>query len=594
MIAIDFETYYDKKKFSVTDLGPEAYANDALFDAYLLSVRDRSRGISFVGDPKDFNWELLDGQEVVAHNAEFEWQICRRLTADGIIKPNIKPKAWIDTADIAAYNFAPRGLAGASQALLGVTVDKGMRDKMSGVTWQQAKIKGWADDMIAYGLGDAERCLDIAEKYYATWPQLERDLSVLTRTFGRHGVAINQEYLAYGIDYMVRSKFKAEQGIPWEWDADKTPLASSSFAAQCRKEDIPVPASLAEDDPRFLEWDAVYGEKYPWAMSLRIWRKANSREKKLRTIALRLRRDGTVPTYLLYFGAHTGRWSGTGGINWQNLDRDPFVSFGNDPDFASGFDIRALIVPRPGNKLFNADLSQIEPRCLNWLAGNKRFLVECQTLSPYTAYARLYLGWKGGDELKTQNKDLYKTAKAIVLGAGYGCGGPKFAATAEKLAGLKISTDIATQYVASFRAANPLITGFWKRLQQSMVRSACGDRQFEIELPNGRSLKYFDVTCLGRELKARDEINGTMYHYYGGKLTENVTQAVARDVFAEGLWRLGSCGVMVPITIHDEILVDAPEDTDPRDLEHEFAQTPQWLPGTPITCEINVLDHYTK
>lgn len=594
MIAIDFETFYDKDTFSVASLGPEAYANDPRFEAYLLSAYDRSRGISFVGAPKDFDWRLLDGQPVVSHNAEFEWQICRHLTQSGVIPSGIQPSDWIDSADIAAFNGAPRKLALASKELLGRPMSKELRDRMSGVTWTEAKIKGWGDEMLQYGLTDAVNCHDIAEKFFSTWPAREQWLSKYTRRSGRKGCRINTDYLSYGLEYMARSKLRAEEDIPWDWDrSEKTPLSSKAFALECRKANIPVPASLAEEDPRFLEWDAVYGGRYPWAYALRVWRKANTREKKLRTIQRRLRADGTVPTYLQYYGAHTGRWSGVGGINWQNLDSETFVSYDSE-EFSKGFTFRSLLIPRPGNKFFIADLSQIEPRCLNWLAGNRKFLQECRTMSPYVAYARLCLGWTGGPELKTANKELYKAAKAVVLGAGYGCGGEKFASTAYKLAGLTLDVATATRYIAEFRKNNPLITGFWDRLKRGMFAASAGDHRYEIELPSGRSQNYYDVVCLGRELKARTELGGPMLKFYGGKLCENVCQAVARDVFVEGLEGLDKAGFHVPFTVHDEYIIDAPAGTDVNELRDFIARTPDWLPGTPIECEINTADHYIK
>jgi DNA polymerase len=81
---------------------------------------------------------------------------------------------------------------------------------------------------------------------------------------------------------------------------------------------------------------------------------------------------------------------------------------------------------------------------------------------------------------------------------------------------------------------------------------------------------------------------------YGGKLAENLVQAVARDVFAEALIRLVHAGIEVVFHCHDEVVCEVPLDTDPADIERLMSITPDWLSGCPLAAESVETEHYLK
>lgn len=598
LVAIDFETFYDKKAgYSVSSMPYEAYCRDPRFDAYLVSIYGGpDNPVNFIGAPKDFNWQLLEGKTICAHNAEFDWQVAHELVRRRVIPAGIKTGAWVCTADLAVYFHSSRALAKASEALLGKPMSKSMRDKMSGVSWQQAVEKGWAKAMLEYGNLDAIRCWELATMYLPQWPEPERKLSAMTRMHCRHGVRVEPDQLKRAYDLLCRAKFEAENDIPWEWDADKTPLNAKELAVYCRSVGIPCPASLAEDSPECEAWEAEYGDKYPVVDALRRWRKANTHHHRIKGMLDSVRTDNTIPTYIKYGAAHTLRWGGDRRVNFQNQPRDPLQIQLHDG--LHEIDIRGLLKPHVGCKFLVPDLSQIEPRCLNWMVGNTKFLTECRQFSPYTAYARVFFGWTGGDELKVQNKPLYKMCKAIVLGCGYGCGGKKFQFTAKVLADYIVDEPTAIQNVKDFRAMNPLITGLWRQLDRDMRRSAVNmEPVYEIELPSGRSMKYFNPVMLG-DLTAQDEINGNRKKFYGGKLTENITQAVARDIFGHGgLLALDGAGLWVPFHVHDEAIIEVPENItkdEVMDVAKLFTTAPEWAAGVPIASEWHLVDQYIK
>jgi len=346
-----------------------------------------------------------------------------------------------------------------------------------------------------------------------------------------------------------------------------------------------------------------------------------------------------MPFSLLYFGAHTGRWSGAGGLNMQNLNKDALF----------GFMIRDLFIARPGKKFVIADLSQIEPRCLNWVIGNEDLLARIRAGEPiYEAHARLTMGWTGG-RLKKENPKLYALAKAQVLALGYGAGWEKFITMAlspgygnmdlcaedeqiarEASTDGKIHTDEngeayfltpdpvspgtgmrepvyganARRIVDGFRKANPLITGLWDSLQQRLVASVGGDML--VELPSGREMRYEGVTRKRKRLMDRKTgelrerwvleaaVEGFQTKLYGGILTENLIQATARDVFCDGLLRLRNDGFDPLWTVHDEVIVEVDESVPASEIVSRLAVPPDWMTGLPVEAEAVESHKYLK
>ena len=184
---------------------------------------------------------------------------------------------------------------------------------------------------------------------------------------------------------------------------------------------IEPPASLAKTDIKAQEWIKEHGQKYKWIQAVSEWRRINSLLKKLESIDCATMPDGRYYGNIMYFGAHTGRFSGGGGnFNLQNLPRKEMF----------GADLRKLICAPAGKKLVVVDLSQIEVRTLLWLAEDWDMLktVE-QSDDIYEAFAVEFDMWdpaKGS--LRVEDPDTRNLVKAIVLGAGFMAGPKAFAA----------------------------------------------------------------------------------------------------------------------------------------------------------------------
>lgn len=292
------------------------------------------------------------------------------------------------------------------------------------------------------------------------------------------------------------------------------------------------------------------------------------------------------------------------------------------------FDIRSLLIARPGCKFVLCDLAQIEPRVLAWLAGQTKLLQAMRDgYGVYEAAAIAtgkYSGVKGGFK---KQKALYQAQKSQTLACGFGVGWERYIEAAMTLAqydvcandrvdektGKKIYGSAARAEVTAFREGNPEIPALWRKLDNAF--RDCLGRDFVMELPSGRCMTYRNVSRK-RKMKAQKiidentgevlrtelkeswvytaEIDGLRYELYGGLLTENITQAVAREVFAYHLLLLKAAGIRVVFTAHDEAICEVPLDFDPMIIQNIMSTTPPWLPGCPIAAEAKCSHCYLK
>jgi hypothetical protein len=468
LISLDYETPYGKD-FNVTELGYDKYARDSRCVPYLISVCDGSE--VWAGEPKDFNFDSLDGATLLSHNAAFDEEISLAAEERGLFRiPGLKRYGndhWLCTLNMSSYLWNVRALPEAVMQGFGITVSKDVRSRAKDKSADDMKREGWWDEMLKYGQRDAQYCWELFNCHGHLWPQFERDLSRLTIDQGRRGVRVDRATLLGGIKVLEKIIFTAEQNLPWV-AAGRKPASTIGLAEECRKVGIPPPPVKADDPEAAEDWEKTYAPRHPFVMALRNLRKAKKTKSTLETIALRIRADDTVPFSLKYAGAHTLRWAGDSGWNLQNMNKEPLfidpqfsfvfdkaackkyaeefdkqhagkVAAGTLSDGTKFFDLRGLVIARPGMKLGPTDLSQIEPRTLNTLAGNDALLQKIRDgMGIYEAFARDALGWTGGD-LKTQDKKLYALSKADVLGLGFKCGPAKFITVAWIMAGVDIT-----------------------------------------------------------------------------------------------------------------------------------------------------------
>lgn len=674
-ITIDFETFYSTKlKYTLKTSIAETYCKHDLFDPYMLAVYDGQN--SWVGSPRDFNWDALAGRDLLAHNAYFEATILKELQERQWV-PKLNHTSITCTANMTAYLCGRRSLDQAVERLFDTKIDKSAREDAKERRWPDGFTPEQRRIMLNYALGDVTWTHKLFADHGHRWPEVERQLSRITIEQGMKGVQINTELLDEYICLSHEMKMNTEKVIPWirdamdeEWEdffseaeVKARPTSTKCIAEQCRKEQIPCPPVKSEDEEAYELWENTYKENRPWILALSAWRSANKLYRTFLVMKSRIRPDGTMPFALLYFGAHTGRWSGTARINFQNQRKKPvfaneiglmemnekrtdaamkhFDEQGVWPEWVKfTIDFRKLIIPRPGKKMIVSDLSQIEPRVLAWLTGDTALFEMLKTGMPiYEGHARQTMKWTGSDRLcdkcgivgclKHENKGLYALAKVRVLGLGYGAGWEKFITMAATLSGGEVDltkddpefvqeqcmvTGQAKQVsgygytskriVKEFRDGNKPITDLWKHLDESLRRSVGGD--FTMTLPSGRVMTYEKVKCERRlepdpitnKPRSRNVYTVGIGHKrvmtYGGKLTENLVQAVARDVFSEQLVRMDAKGIPSLFSVHDEGVMETDQSVTAKDVQHEMSWCPPWLEGCPIGAEAHEVAHYVK
>jgi len=328
--------------------------------------------------------------------------------------------------------------------------------------------------------------------------------------------------------------------------------------------------------------------------------------------------DGAMPVPLKYHGAHTGRWSGDEDINLQNMPKQ------GDPLLVS---IRGLLVAPPGMMLVIADAAAIEARVLAWIAG-EWWLVEkfANKQEIYCDFATKVLGWKvrkpsrkGSFIPAVEDKMEWarnSVGKIGVLGCGYGMGAEKTQSYAKGA----IDYPTAERIVQTYRTEHGAIVQFWTDIEKAFCyvvryRRSCDlprglrfdpyqETGVTITLPNGRELHYEacrivpDPNRSGRDsLRVLNPLGHTWEHVWGGHLTENVVQAISRDILAEALLRLEAAGHHTAHHIHDELVIVSPVDQAKDVLklaEAEIGQTPTWAPKMALGAEGVLSERYAK
>jgi DNA polymerase I-like protein with 3'-5' exonuclease and polymerase domains len=581
--AVDFETYYDKD-ISAKPMGMWDYAHHPKTAPYMLTVATNT-DIQFVGHPKDFDWNLISGPdwEWVSHNASFDSTVHLANKMPG------GPAKWHCSANMSVYLGGPRDLKGAAKWFLGKEMSKDIRDKMKGKVYADMDEED-QQALDNYALDDALICLELWEKFSSQWPEGERMLSAHTMLIHTRGVPVNKSKLEAMKTQLDALRWEARNEIPWVEEGGK-PLSHANLADECRKVGIPCPKSVAADSDECANWELIYGDQYPWVSHMRTFRRSNAMLAKVEAMVNRVRQDGTIPVALKYFGGHTGRWSGDSGINWQNLPREGIM----------GADLRNAIEAPPGYVYVNADLSQIEPRVTAWLTQDYAALalMAAPDSDLYEVHARLTMGYTDPRPLKNVDALVRRLAKARVLGLTYGCGADKFKIVAMAMAGLDLTPEECHRTVEDYRRTNPKITKYWKTLENHLLSSARSNETCEYELPSGRIMRYLSPASADRRMSALIRRGSALMRVslWGGSLMENIVQATARDVFAEGMLNIELSGIPVLLHTHDEVLCLAKEDEAEevsRTVVECLTSTPSWMPNLPLAAEARIIDNYSK
>ena len=347
--------------------------------------------------------------------------------------------------------------------------------------------------------------------------------------------------------------------------------------------------------------------------------------KKYEAIRKAKGEDGRVRGLTQYYGANrTGRWAGRL-VQMQNLPRNYIgtldearklveqknyeglrMIYGNVPDTLSQL-IRTAFIPSEGNKFVVADFSAIEARVIAWLAG------EQWVNEVFATHGKIYEATASQmfhvpvEKIKKGNPEYSLRQKGKVATLALGYQGGTAALIAMGALDMGLTEEELPDIVARWRNANRRICDLWYRVEQAalmamqtaqpqavngLVFSLEGDLLYgqtflTVQLPSGRKLFY------PKPFLQENQFGKLALHYYstgsskkwgvestyGGKMTENIVQAVARDCLAETLKRIEDRGLHVVFHVHDEVIIDAPEETTVDEICGLMAEPIPWAPG---------------
>ena len=277
--------------------------------------------------------------------------------------------------------------------------------------------------------------------------------------------------------------------------------------------------------------------------------------------------------------------------------------------------IRTAFVPKPGCRFYVADYSAIEARVIAWLAGEQwRQQVFADGGDIYCASASQM--FHVPVEKHGRNAELRQKGKISVLALGYGGGVAALDAMGGKRQGMTEQEESDT--VRKWRAANPNIVQFWGLVENAAKECAItratthvGRLEFKmqgktmtIQLPSGRLISYPDIqpstNRFGNSSLKYHGLNQQTNKWcwietYGGKLTENIIQATARDCLAEVMTKVDKRGLPIVFHVHDEIICQVPDDIGALDvIKGIFAEPLPWAPGLPLKGAGYVTPYYLK
>ena len=370
---------------------------------------------------------------------------------------------------------------------------------------------------------------------------------------------------------------------------------------------------------------------------------SKSSVSKLTAMKKRASKGDRVRGTLMYHGANTGRWAGKG-IQPQNLPRDSFDEkhinnvLDSDTDLidmlydctlvAASKSIRGMITCDEGNELLCADFSAIEARVLAWLAGEKSVLKAFENGLDLYKVAATDIYHVGYDAV---TKEQRAVGKVCILALGYQGWLGAFQAMAEGY-GVEVPEDDAKEIIMNWRQANGNIVKMWAGLYDTAkkailtgephsygnIKYGMRNNFLHCRLPSGRLLAYYKprittakvtyyemVTTVIAGVEHKKKVSRTVekeviaymgidsltnkwmeLNTYGGKLAENVTQAVARDILSEALLRLDDVGFNIVLHVHDEIIAEEKiSEVSLGEFELIMAETPEWLKGCPMEVE---------
>lgn len=629
-LLVDIETY---SSVDITKAGAFKYIESDDFEILLIAYAWNNEPVRVLDltstdhendEYQDIVAGLLDPDTIkIAHNSAFE-----RAALGKHLGRYLPPEEWEDTMILAAYNGLPLSLDAVGAALR--LQDQKIKEGTSLISYfckpckptianggRTRNMPHHAHDKWARFMEYCRRDVEVAQAIYnrlSRYPvtDLERKVWATDARINERGVQIDRELVesAIAVDNAFREEHLEEMqkltGLDNPNSVQQLKTWLSAAGIECD--------SLSKSTIADIKGSAT-DSTTKRVLELRQMLSKTS-TKKYEAMTAAACKDDRVRGLTQYYGAaRTGRWAGRL-IQLQNLPQNHLDNIGTVREIVRARDleslemifdsvpdtlsqlIRTALVAKPGCTFLVSDYSAIEARVIAYLAGETwRMEVFKNGGDIYCASASQM--FHVPVEKHGVNGHLRQKGKIAELALGYGGGiGAMKNFGADKMG----MTDEEMQtIVEQWRLASPTIPKLWREVENAArwALSMCGGGKtyrihcgvmfrrdadaLRVRLPSGRVLTYWGA----------DVEDGKIYYWgqnqttrkwektdtWGGKLTENIVQAFARDCLAVAMVRLEEAGYHIVFTVHDEVIVEAPEGSRWQDVAEIMGQPLDWAPG---------------
>ena len=596
LITLDFETYYDKE-FSLQKLTTEEYIRSLEFEVIGVGVKINNGPTEWASGTHEQMKRYLDG---------FDWEnsslLCHNTRFDGAILNwiyDIRPCVYLDTLCIAR---AVHGVE-VGGSLKALATRYGIGEKGTAVA-DAIGVHRWEftdDQLDLYGdycVNDVELTYELFGLMGNTFPRTELKIIDLTlRMFIEPILELDVPLLE---EHLKNTKNLKEQLIIDAGVTKKDLMSGAKFAGLLEDLEVTVPMKVSpttgKDTFAFAKTDQGFTDllehedpRVQVLANARLGNKSTLEETRTQRF-ISIAERGALPVPIKYYAAHTGRFGGDDKINLQNLPERGV----NSKKLK-----RSMLAPQ-GHVLIDCDSSQIEARVLAWLAGQDDLTQAfAEGKDVYKQMAMSIYNVENEEDITKLQRFVGKTT---ILGCGYGMGANRFVDQL-KMFDFKMSIDEARRVIKVYRETYYHIVRLWNDAKFTISNLVDGNvtelghegvlkvhpELSAIELPSGLLMRYDDLKFeqgeMGVEYTYRIRKGRT--RIYGGKLIENVCQAIARCIIAEQMLKI-SKRYKVVLTVHDSVACCVPveQGVEARAYMEECMRwLPVWADGLPIDCE---------
>lgn len=592
LLFVDFETFHDKKDgYDLRDLSIVEYVRDPRFKVQGLGLAWDNRQPGWLTNIELLRLNNWDEIAVIGHNLKFDAFIL-------VERYGIVAGQYIDTKALAK---AVLGKTVKGFSLKTLAEHFGLEPKGELKTDGKLELTDEEEMQLAtYCLHDVELCREIYNRLIVDFPQSQLDMMDWTiRTFIQPKLRLNVEKLekAAKEEAERRNAVIAASGYPKEVFS-----SNQKFAKLLEEKGYEVPKkksprtggsipALALGDVDFL---ALKGQKADPILRALCEARVAAKSTLLETRASSLAKIGATgpwPFDVEFSGAtQTHRFSGGSGAG------------GNPQNFTRGSVLREAVEAPKGYKLVVGDFSNIELRLVAYLSKDPGLVQAIENnVDLYCDFASAFYGRK----ITKENKFERQFGKTAILGLGYGMGAIKFKNTVRIQTGEDISEEDAQRAVQLYRRKYNKVPALWERLHSHiscMVPSPLSIdvisglpveyRDDSLLLPSGLLIRYPNLRLEGKEwvydVWDKSKTKPDKKKLYGGKLTENICQALAGELCKEAA--LAVKDVLVG-QVHDELILCVPSaqaNMYAGRLRAAMTKSPSWLPEIKLDAEVHV------